>query len=71
MPENHPPVALIIGASRSLALAEEYVNRGWHVVATVRGSARTHLQDLADRFDEQLEIETVDIVDSEQVTALH
>ena len=34
--------ALIVGASRGLglALAEEYLKRGWRVVATVRGKAQ-------------------------------
>ena len=34
--------ALVIGASRGLglALAEEYLKRGWHVIATVRGETR-------------------------------
>jgi NAD(P)-dependent dehydrogenase (short-subunit alcohol dehydrogenase family) len=55
--------ALIIGASRGLGLglAREYLNRGWHVVGTVRGSARTPLHDLADQSGGRLEIETVDI----------
>ena len=34
---------LLIGASRGLgyAIAEEYIDRGFQVVATVRGAART------------------------------
>jgi NAD(P)-dependent dehydrogenase (short-subunit alcohol dehydrogenase family) len=64
--------ALIIGASRGLglALAEEYLRRGWHVIATVRGGARTRLHDLAERNGGRLEIETVDIVKPDQVAAL-
>jgi NAD(P)-dependent dehydrogenase (short-subunit alcohol dehydrogenase family) len=61
---------LLIGASRGLgaAIAAEYLDRGAHVVATVRGSGRTPLHELA---NERLEIETVDINEPEQVRALH
>ncbi len=64
--------ALIIGASRGLGLGlvREYLGRGWHVVGTVRGSARTLLHDLADRADGRLEIETVDINEPEQTAGL-
>jgi NAD(P)-dependent dehydrogenase (short-subunit alcohol dehydrogenase family) len=64
--------ALIIGASRGLGLglANEYLARGWHVVGTVRGAARTRLHDLADRHADRLTIETVDINDTEQTQAL-
>jgi NAD(P)-dependent dehydrogenase (short-subunit alcohol dehydrogenase family) len=63
---------LLIGASRGLglAIAEEYLERGWHVVGTVRGGARTKLHDLRERWNGRLEIETVDITIPEQVTAL-
>jgi NAD(P)-dependent dehydrogenase (short-subunit alcohol dehydrogenase family) len=62
--------ALIIGASRGLglALAQEYLKRGWRVVATVRGSGRTAPHDID---DDRLEIEAVDIVEQEQISALH
>ena len=70
----HPPrpIALIIGASRGLGLglAEEYLKRGWRVVATARGTAKTKLHDLADRADGRLEIEKLDIVDEPQIAAL-
>ena len=64
--------ALIIGASRGLgyALAAEYLARGWQVTATVRGSGRTGLDDLAKSSDGHLVVETVDITVPEQVTAL-
>ncbi|MBS0252918.1 MAG: SDR family NAD(P)-dependent oxidoreductase [Proteobacteria bacterium] len=64
--------ALIIGASRGLGLAlvEEYLRRGWHVVATVRGQSKTALHDLQVKYSESLEIETVDIVAQDQVDAL-
>lgn len=63
------PTALIIGASRGLglAMAEEYLNRGWRVVATVRGRGQTALHGLA---GDRLEIEMVDIADEAQIAAL-
>ncbi|HEY8129108.1 MAG TPA: SDR family NAD(P)-dependent oxidoreductase [Hyphomicrobium sp.] len=70
---NTKSTALIVGASRGLglALAEEYLSRGWDVVATVRGKARTGLHDLKDKHGDKIEIETVDIVERDQVSALH
>jgi NAD(P)-dependent dehydrogenase (short-subunit alcohol dehydrogenase family) len=63
---------LLIGASRGLgfALAEEYLKRGWDVVATERGASPSRLHDLAKASDGRLEIETVDIVHPDQVAAL-
>ena len=63
---------LLIGASRGLghAMAAEFLKHGWRVVGTVRGSARTMLHDLADTSAGQVEIETVDICEPDQVTAL-
>jgi NAD(P)-dependent dehydrogenase (short-subunit alcohol dehydrogenase family) len=65
--------ALIIGASRGLglAMAAEYVTRGWRVTATVRGDGRTALHDQADAADGRLTVEAVDITVPEQVAALH
>jgi NAD(P)-dependent dehydrogenase (short-subunit alcohol dehydrogenase family) len=71
-----PPSAhknlLLIGASRGLgfALAEEYLRRGWHVVATERAGTASKLHDLSRAAGGHLEIETVDIIYSEQVAAL-
>lgn len=64
---------LLIGASRGLglALAREWARGGWHVVATVRGPARTGLHDLAGACPGQIEIETVDITVPAQIAALH
>jgi NAD(P)-dependent dehydrogenase (short-subunit alcohol dehydrogenase family) len=64
--------ALIVGASRGLGLglAKEYLNRGWRVVATVRGSGRSPLHDLMARADGRLEIATVDINVPDQIDAL-
>ena len=41
--------ALIVGASRGLGpgLASEYLEGGWHVIATLRGTNRTPFYDLA------------------------
>jgi NAD(P)-dependent dehydrogenase (short-subunit alcohol dehydrogenase family) len=67
-----PKTILLIGASRGLgyAMAAEYLKRGWNVVGTVRGNARTSLHDLADRSEGRLEVETVDICEPDQVVAL-
>lgn len=64
---------LLIAASRGLglAMAEEFLKKGWNVVGTVRArSGRTKLHDLADKFQEWLEIETLDICEQSQVLAL-
>lgn len=62
---------LVVGASRGLglALAEEWLGRGWHVIATARGASAA-LASLAERFPATLEIETVDINDAAGVVAL-
>lgn len=66
------PSILLIGASRGLghATAEEFVKRGWEVVGTVRGSARTRLHDLADRHPGRVAVESADITNVEQLVAL-
>lgn len=63
---------LLIGASRGLgfALAEEYLKRGWHVVATERDRTASKLHALLRIAEDRLEIETVDINHPEQVAAL-
>jgi NAD(P)-dependent dehydrogenase (short-subunit alcohol dehydrogenase family) len=63
---------LLIGASRGLgfALAEEYLKRGWQVVATERDSATSKLHDLLRAAQGRLEIATVDITYPDQVAAL-
>jgi NAD(P)-dependent dehydrogenase (short-subunit alcohol dehydrogenase family) len=63
---------LLIGASRGLglALAEEYLKRGWHVVATERVRTTSQLRNLLGTSDGRLEIENVDIVHPDQVAAL-
>ena len=63
---------LLIGASRGLGfgLAEEYLKRGWRVVATERSGTRSKLHDLKRTAEDRLEIETVDITYPDQVAAL-
>jgi len=63
---------LLIGASRGLgyAIAAEYVRRGAHVVATVRGQGRTALSDLQETARGRLEIEHLDITENDQLQAL-
>ncbi|CAG9243806.1 SDR family NAD(P)-dependent oxidoreductase [Paraburkholderia caribensis] len=63
---------LVVGASRGLglALAEEYCERGWQVIATSRGQS-SGLQQLQERYSETLQIETADVVDLDSVKGLH
>jgi len=63
---------LLIGASRGLglAMAEEYLKRGWTVVGTVRGEGHTAFHDLADRAGGRMEIEHLDINFPDQIAAL-
>ncbi len=62
---------MVVGASRGLglALAEEWLVRGWQVIATVRRRSK-EVEVLAERFPDSLEIETVDIVHVDAVKAL-
>lgn len=64
---------LLIGASRELGhgMAAEFLQRGWSVVGTIRGNARTALHDLAGKHEGQLEVETLDITEPDQITTLH
>jgi NAD(P)-dependent dehydrogenase (short-subunit alcohol dehydrogenase family) len=66
------PTALIIGASRGLglAIAEEYLRRGWQVTGTVRRTARTALHRVADQSKGRLAVEKVDIIKPAQIAAL-
>ena len=63
--------ALVVGASRGLglALAQEWLGRGWRVVATVRGRSED-LDRLSARYPGSLEIENVDINKADTVRAL-
>jgi len=75
MPQSsdNAPAILLIGASRGLglAMAAEFLTRGWDVVGTVQGDARTGLHDLADAHPGRVGIETLDINDPDQIAALH
>ena len=63
---------LLLGASRGLGaeMAGEFATRGWNVVGTVRGLARTRLHDLADLHAGQIAIEQLDITRQDQIAAL-
>lgn len=67
------PTILLIGASRGLgyAMAAECMKRGWNVVATERGSARSELRNLAEEHAPRLQIEHLDITAPDQIAALH
>lgn len=64
---------LLVGASRGLgfAMVEEYLKRGWQVIATGREGSMDKLRQLSASSQGTLEVETVDITIPEQVTALH
>ncbi|WP_354644643.1 SDR family oxidoreductase [Kitasatospora camelliae] len=64
--------ALIVGASRTLGLgiAAEYLRRGWEVIGTVRGTHRTGLHDLAEEAGGRLTVESLEMTDPAQLTAL-
>jgi NAD(P)-dependent dehydrogenase (short-subunit alcohol dehydrogenase family) len=70
--EMEKKTAFIVGASRGLglALAKEYLARNWRVVATARKKTGTLLNDLAQSSSGQLELEVLDITDSEQILLL-
>ena len=63
---------LLIGASRGLghAMVAEFLKKGWNVVGTVCGSARTRLHELADEHEGRVEIESLDITEPDQIAAL-
>src|SRR5208282_2445719 len=71
-PPSSDKTLLLIGASRGLgfALAAEYLQRGWRVVATERDRATSKLHDQVRAAEGRLEIENVDIVYPDQVAAL-
>jgi NAD(P)-dependent dehydrogenase (short-subunit alcohol dehydrogenase family) len=52
-------------------MAAEFLTKGWNVVGTVQDSARTELHDLADEHPGRIEIESLDITEPDQITALH
>jgi NAD(P)-dependent dehydrogenase (short-subunit alcohol dehydrogenase family) len=68
-----PHSILLIGASRGLglAMADTFLKRGWNVVGTVQGAGRTGLHDLADEHPGRIQIESLDVTEADQITALH
>ena len=64
---------LLVGASRGLgfAMVEEYLKRGWRVIATGRKSSTGKLRQLSESTQGALEVEAVDITIPDQVTALY
>ena len=72
-PHQKAPSILLIGASRGLglAMAAEFLKKGWHVIGTVRaGSGRTKLHELAGGSEGRLEVETLDINEPDELAAL-
>ncbi len=51
-------------------MAAEFLKRGWHIVGTVRGSAKTKLHDLAEEHEGRVEIVSLDITAPDQIAAL-
>jgi NAD(P)-dependent dehydrogenase (short-subunit alcohol dehydrogenase family) len=64
--------ALIVGASRTLglALATAYLRLGWDVIGTVRGAGRTELHAVAEASEGRLLVESLDITEPDQISAL-
>lgn len=71
-PDPQSKTVLLVGVSRGLglAMADEFVKKGWHVIGTVRGIARTALHDLADANVGQITIEALDVTEPDQIAAL-
>lgn len=70
---NQQAVALIVGASRGLglALAEEYVDRGWQLIATVReGSRLDAIRAVQAKAGAALELEYLEVTEPAQIAAL-
>jgi NAD(P)-dependent dehydrogenase (short-subunit alcohol dehydrogenase family) len=74
MQDNSPQkTILLIGASRGLgfAMVDEYLKRGWRVIATGREGSIEKLRQRALSTQGALEVDAVDITIPEQVTALY
>ncbi|GGP73868.1 SDR family NAD(P)-dependent oxidoreductase [Streptomyces abikoensis] len=69
---NARRTALVVGASRTLGLglAAELLRRDWDVIGTVRGSRRTGLHDLAEASGGRLTVESLEMTEPQQVSAL-
>lgn len=70
--ETNAPTILLVGASRGLgfAMAKEFAEKGWRVVATVRKGGRTGLQDLASSHPGRITVQDLDITEPDEITAL-
>jgi len=64
--------ALVVGASRTIGLAVtgELLQRGWSVVATVRGQQSEEFRQLAKQAGGRLTAEQLDITEAAQISAL-
>ncbi len=71
MTSTEASTVLIVGASRGLGLGlvQRHLERGWRVIATVRGRSEA-LEGLAAEAGEQLRIETLDVTQPKQIAAL-
>ncbi len=71
MTSNEASTVLIVGASRGLGLGlvQRHLERGWRVIATVRGRSEA-LEGLAAEAGGRLRIETLDVTRPEQIAAL-
>lgn len=69
---NDVNTILLVGASRGIgyAMAAEFLQKGWNIIGTVRGTAKTELHDLADEHKGRVEIERLDITQPDEVEAL-
>jgi NAD(P)-dependent dehydrogenase (short-subunit alcohol dehydrogenase family) len=67
-----PKTVLIVGASRGLglALAREWLSRGWTVLATARAAGRTGLHETAEASGGRLMIEQLEMTDPAAINAL-
>jgi len=70
--KSSPKTVLLVGASRGLgfAMTEEFLRRGWKVIATGRAGSTGRLRQLAAACPDALDVEVVDIIFPEQVAAL-
>ena len=69
---DRTPTILLIGASRGLglAMAADFLKKGWNVAGTVIDGSRTGLHDLADEYPGRIEIEPLDVTVPHQIAAL-
>ncbi|MDQ0010554.1 NAD(P)-dependent dehydrogenase (short-subunit alcohol dehydrogenase family) [Luteibacter jiangsuensis] len=70
--KTSPKTVLLVGASRGLgfAMTEEYLRRGWKVIATGRADSTDRLRQLAASCPDALDVEVVDTTLPKQVANL-